>query len=74
MYSDPIVEQTRKLRDEYAARFNYDLDAICEDLMKRQRASDRKLIRRSPKRPMRLRPTVNYTTEQSAEPDRELPR
>ena len=32
MYSDPIVEQTRQLRDEYAARFNYDLDAICQDL------------------------------------------
>ena len=34
MYNDPIVEQTRKLRDEYAARFNYDLDAICQDLTK----------------------------------------
>ena len=52
MYSDPIVEQTRKLRDEYAARFNYDLDAICQDLMERQRVSDRKLIKRSPKRPI----------------------
>jgi len=74
MYSDPIVEQTRQLRDEYAARFNYDLDAICEDLIERQRVSDRKLIKRRPKRPMRPAPTVNYATEQSAVPDRELPR
>ena len=65
MYSDPIVEQTRKLRDEYAARFNYDLDAICQDLMERQRVSDRKLIKRSPKRPMHPAPTVDYTTEQN---------
>ena len=50
MYSDPIVEQTRKLRDEYAARFNYDLDAIFQDLMERQQVSDRKLIKRNPKR------------------------
>ncbi len=65
MYSDPIVEQTRKLRDEYAARFNYDLDAICQDLMDRQRVSVRKLVKRSPKRPMPPVPAVNYTTEQS---------
>lgn len=65
MYSDPIVEQTRKLRDEYAAQFNYDLDAICKDLMERQRTSGRKLVRRSPKRPTPPAPTVNYATEQT---------
>ncbi len=74
MYSDPIVEQTRKLRDEYAARFNYDMDAICQDLIERQRVSVRKLVKRSPKRPMHPIAAVNYTTEQSDEPDRELPR
>ena len=59
MYSDPIVEQTRKLRDEYAAKFNYDLDAICQDLMERQKNNDRKLVRRNPKRPVCL--TQNQT-------------
>jgi uncharacterized protein (DUF1697 family) len=32
MWNDPIVEETRKLRDAYAAQFNYDLQAIAQDL------------------------------------------
>ncbi len=34
---DPIVEEVRKVRDAYAARFNYDLRLIFADL-KRQEA------------------------------------
>ena len=52
MYDDPIVAETRKLRDEYAQRFNYDLDAICRDLREQQARSDRTLVKRSPKRPV----------------------
>ncbi len=51
MYDDPIVAETRKLRDEYARRFNYDLDAICRDLQEQQSRSDRTVVKRSPKRP-----------------------
>jgi hypothetical protein len=29
---DPIMEEVRELQDEHAARFNYDVDAIFEDL------------------------------------------
>jgi len=29
---DPIVEEVRKIRDAHAAKFSYDLHAICEDL------------------------------------------
>ena len=32
MWNDPIVEETRKHRDEYAALFNYDLKAMFLDL------------------------------------------
>lgn len=32
MWNDPIVEETRKLRDLYASKFNYDLDSIYQDL------------------------------------------
>ena len=32
MIDDPIVAEVRKARDEYARRFDYDLDAICKDL------------------------------------------
>jgi hypothetical protein len=28
MWNDPIVEATRMLRDEIAARFNYDVEAL----------------------------------------------
>jgi hypothetical protein len=30
--NDPIVEEVRKARDDYAARFNYDLEAMVRDL------------------------------------------
>jgi hypothetical protein len=31
-WQDPIVEEVRAIRDAYAARFKYDLQAICRDL------------------------------------------
>ena len=52
MYDDPIVAETRKLKDEYAGRFNYDLDAICCDLQEQQSRGDRTVVKRSPKRPV----------------------
>jgi len=30
MFRDPIVEEVRKARDEYAGQFNCDLDAVRE--------------------------------------------
>ena len=36
MWKDPIVTETRALRDEYARQFNYNADAIFEDLMAKQ--------------------------------------
>jgi hypothetical protein len=44
MTSDLIVEEIRRLRDEYAKRFNYDIKAMFEDLKKEQRASGRKVV------------------------------
>ena len=32
MWNDPIVEETRRRRENYAARFGFDLDAIVRDL------------------------------------------
>ncbi len=32
MWTDPIVEEVRRSREAYAARFNHDLDAIARDL------------------------------------------
>jgi len=36
MLDDPIVDETRALRDAYAQRFNYDLKAISRDLRRQQ--------------------------------------
>ncbi len=35
-WSDPIVDEVRKARDAYAARFNYDLRAIYRDLKEQE--------------------------------------
>ncbi len=42
--SDPIVEEIRNHREQYAAKFNYDLTAICRDLRERQAACGRSRI------------------------------
>jgi len=42
--SDPIVEEVRKYRNEHAKRFNYDLDAICNDLINSQNAHRQRLV------------------------------
>jgi hypothetical protein len=39
----PIVEEVRKVREEHAARFNYDVDAIFEDLKKIEKGVDGQL-------------------------------
>ena len=36
---DPIVEEVRRVRDAHAARFNYDLDAIFQDIKEREKNS-----------------------------------
>ena len=41
---DPIVEETRKLREEYAAQFNHDPNAIFDDIFKRQCREGKKLV------------------------------
>ena len=41
---DPMVEETRKLREEYAAQFNHDQNAIFHDILERQSQRGRKLV------------------------------
>jgi hypothetical protein len=52
MWNDPIVEETRELRDELAARFNYDVRALGQYYQSQQTAENRVIIKRSPKREM----------------------
>jgi hypothetical protein len=37
MWTDEIVEEIHRIREEYAKSFNYDLDAIFADLRKKGR-------------------------------------
>lgn len=50
MWRDPIVEEIRRIREEYAARFNYDLDAIFEDVKRRQEERGLKTVTLPPRR------------------------
>ncbi len=44
MWKDRIVEEVRKVREEHAAKFGYDLDAIYRDLKKQEKRSKQKVI------------------------------
>jgi hypothetical protein len=46
--NDPIVDEIRRVRDEYAAQFNYDLDAIYKDIKEREKRSGRKFVSYGP--------------------------
>ena len=37
--NDPIVDEVRRVRDAHAAKFNYDLDAIFQDIKESERRS-----------------------------------
>ena len=57
MKPDPIVDEVRKVREAHAARFKYDLTAICADLKKKEKDSGHPVVSRQPK--LRLKPTGN---------------
>jgi hypothetical protein len=47
---DPIVEEIRRIRDEHAKKFNYDLKAICADIRKQQAQYGDRVVRLTPKK------------------------
>ncbi len=49
-WRDPIVEEIRKVRQEHAARFNYDLDAIAADFKSRENEGPYKVVLLPPHR------------------------
>lgn len=44
MKKDPIIEEIRKVREQHAAKFNYNLDDIVMDLNKREKKAKRKVV------------------------------
>ncbi len=54
MWNDEIVEEVRKYRETYAAKFNFNLQAMYEDLKKAEKKSKHKKVSFRPKKPMRM--------------------
>jgi len=61
MWQDPLVEEIRRHREEYAARFNYDIRALCREAREPQKNSQRRTVSRPPKR-------VTLATAKPAQP------
>jgi len=51
MITDPTVEEVRRIRQEYAARFNYEIRAMAQDLKKREQEHPERLVSFPPKPP-----------------------
>ena len=43
--TDPIIAELRAIREAYAARFDYDVEAMFRDIRARQEASGREYVR-----------------------------
>lgn len=50
MWRDNIVEEIRNIREDHAAKFNYDLDSIYRDIKEKEKKSGRKIVSLVPKR------------------------
>jgi hypothetical protein len=50
MRNDPIIEETRKIRDELAAKFNYDVHELGKYYLLQQKAEGRKVVKRPSKK------------------------
>jgi hypothetical protein len=49
MWHDPIVEELHKHGRELAAKFNYDVHAICQYYQERQKLENRPVVSRKPR-------------------------
>ena len=54
MWKDEIVEEIHRVREEYAAKFDHDIDAIYQDIRRQQAESDRKFVSFPAKKPERI--------------------
>ena len=54
MWKDTIVDETRRVREEHSAKFNYNLEAIFNDLKEQETRSARKVVSLPPKKPMTI--------------------
>ena len=50
MIKNEIVNEVRKIREEYASKFNYDIKAIVADIRKKEKQESRRTVVLSRKR------------------------
>ncbi len=43
-WNDEIVDEVRRVREEHAEKFNYDISAICADIRRKQAESKRRVV------------------------------
>lgn len=48
--NDPILEEVRQARQQHAAKFNYDLQAIYQDLKQQEAASSWRMVAFPPRK------------------------
>ncbi len=51
MWKDEVLEEIHRIREGHAKAFNYDLQASCDDLRKKQVASGKQIISMPLKQP-----------------------
>jgi hypothetical protein len=68
MQNDPVVAEIRRIREELAARFNYDIHAIFEYVRQRDAADNRKVIRLPPRRTADVAIQLRESTGIAADP------
>jgi hypothetical protein len=73
MIEDPIVAEIHQIRDEYARRFNYDLDAMFRDLQEKQSRSGRTYVSFPPNRPVCRRTVPSAAPAQETAGNRSEP-
>ncbi len=71
IWSDPIVDEVRRAREAYAARFNYNLRAIFRDLKEQEQRSSRSIVP-CPEDELQFEP--NKTVQRNGVPSADLER
>jgi hypothetical protein len=64
LWSDPIVDEVRRVRELYASAFDFDLQALFKNLKAQEQQSDRRFV----SYPARSLPTTELAVSQQVSP------
>ncbi|MBL8191410.1 MAG: hypothetical protein JNK38_25560 [Acidobacteria bacterium] len=66
MTNDPILEELHQIREQLAAKFNYDVFAIVADIQAQEKKEDRPLVTLNPHRIETEEPATEATQKRAA--------